>query len=263
MGKAIRIHLGRDSKSTYCGIVINKNISIATRGEVFFEVDNNPIKFNCLCRNCVSLFAKNKIYNHYIEKVKYNESIIAYEEKLPKSIRAMKYYCAKRKLNWNKKNTNPIEKLQAKVITRNDDFDSEAIKDLDNSFSTAINKIHNKIEAIDMGKSLSDSLLPQEEIIELTNPIAIGEKTDKGINRELRKKGILPYFKKVDKSIDRISNGLPIAMIRGFGNCWKVIEEMSSMSNCNASHVKELSGWVTIELAQKIYNQYVINRVME
>jgi hypothetical protein len=89
-------------------------------------------------------------------------------------------------------------------------------------------------------------------------------RTEKGLKRELRKAGLLPNeFKKVDKSIGRIQDGMPIAIINGFGNCWKVIEEFTSIGNCNGSNVKELSGWVQLDMARKIYNQALIARLSD
>jgi hypothetical protein len=264
MGKAIRTHLS-NGKVTYCGIAIHKELPIAVKGELFFESKGETIRFNCLCKNCVSIMVKqSRIYRGYIERVKYNESIVDYENKLPKTIRAMKYYCAKRKLNWNKKNTNPIDKLQLQAkpnpIPNNpaDKITNELIKKVS---QTVLNQYVNT-----GNQSIEETAIVADDIIELTeevNPIAIGEKTEKGIKRELRKSGVLPYIKKVDKTINRIQNEFPIAMVKGFGNNWKVIEEFSSMGNCNSANVKELTGWVPIAIAQKVYNQYVINRVME
>lgn len=264
MSKSIRIHLG-NGKNTYCGIVINKSLSIAVKGELFFESEGKTIRFNCLCKNCVSIMVKkSNIYRNYIERVKTNESIVDYENKLPKTIRAMKYYCAKRKLNWNNKNTNSIDKLQVKSNSAIINTFPQLTNEIPDPIKLELDKIDNLNLKI---KGLKDDIkLTDDEIIELTeevNPIEIGEKTEKGIKRELRKKGVLPYIKKVDKSINRIQNELPIAMIRGFGGNWKVIEEFSSMGNCNSANVKELTGWVPITIAQKVYNQYVISRVME
>lgn len=270
MGKAIRIHLS-NGKNTYCGIVINKSLSIAIKGEMFFELESKPIKFNTICKNCVSIMVKKSvIYRAYIERIKYNESIVNYEDNLPKTKRAMKYYCAKRKLNWNIKNSAIESKLQVKSNPiPSVPSTVQLIADIDKAIEKAdsvIAKTHTILnQYVNTGnQSIKETAITSEdEIIELTNPIAIGEKTDKGKNRELRKNGVLPYIKKVDKSINRIQNELPIAMVKGFGNNWKVIEEFSSMGNCNSANVKELTGWVPIAIAQKVYNQYVINRVME
>lgn len=270
MGKAIRIHLS-NGKNTYCGIVINKSLSIATKGEMFFELESKPIKFNTICKNCVSIMVKKSIiYRSYIDRVKYNESIVNYEDSLPKTIRAMKAYCSKRKLNWNIKNSAIESKLQSKsnpIPSVNSTV--QLIADIDKAIEKAdcvIAKTHTILnQYVNTGNQSIEELAITDEVIELTeevNPIEIGEKTIKGKNRELRKQGVLPYIKKVDKSINRIQNEHPIAIIRGFGGNWKVIEEFSSMGNCNSANVKELTGWVPIAIAQKVYNQCVINRVM-
>jgi len=261
MGKAIKVHLS-NGKSTYCGITIHKNLEIAIKGELFFESNGKTIRFNCLCKNCVSIMVKqSKIYRNYIERVKSNESIVDYENRLPKSIRAMKAYCAKRKLNWNSANTKPSDKLQLQVKSNSAVINT--FPQLTNEIPDPIKLELDKIDNLNrIAKGLKDDIKSvDDEIIELVNPIEIGEKTIKGKNRELRKSGVLPYIKKVDKSINRIQNEYPIAMVKGFGNNWKVIEEFSSMGNCNSANVKELTGWVPIAIAQKVYNQYVISRV--
>lgn len=260
MGKAIRKHIGKgNAKQTYCGIVINKTLPMVNKGENFFESENKPVRLDCICKNCVSLFAKsNVIYRNYIEKVKANEAIVKYEDNLPKSIRAMKYYCAKRQLNWNNKNTKPIDKLQAKTkpaIEKNQE--QIAIERIEKNF------VNSDKEAIERITSIIKDT--KDEIIELTEEIAIpGEKSIKGKARELRKQGLLPVtmnWKHIPETIDRIEDGHPIAIVKGFNNSWKVIEEFCSINNCNNSNVKELTGWVDFQLARKVYNQAIINRV--
>jgi hypothetical protein len=262
MGKAIRIHLAKDGKLTFCGIAINKNIPIAKKGENFFELEGKPIRFvEHICKNCGSLFAKsNVIYRNYIERVKSNESLIAYEDKLPKTMRTMKLYCAKRKLNWNK-NSKLTDKLQANSNTSK--FE-EVKKSINDSFDPAIESAFEAHQEKQFEKEFTNS--NNEEIIELTevvNPIAIGQKSEKGKARELRKKGLLPVinWKQIPEAIDRIEDGHPIAIVRGFRNTWKVVEEFCSIGNNNNSMVRELTGWVPIELARKVYNQAIMNRV--
>jgi hypothetical protein len=257
MSKAIRIHLAKDGKTCFCGLVINKQLQIASKGENFFELDNKPIRFNGICKNCGSLFAKNPIYRNYLEKVKYNESIVEIQDKLPKTIRSMRYYCSKRRLNWNSKNTKPIDKLSTLQAKPNTEIETIPIDS-----EIVLNKYVNTGNQTEKELNITNKT---DEIIELTEvvnkPI---EKTDKGKMRELRKQGLLPNslnWKQIPEAIDRIEDGHPIAIVKGFNNSWKVIEEFTGINNSNNSCVKELTGWVPIELARKIYNQAIINRI--